>query len=95
MPAPGVDDPEYSETELPGDYYPCVFPPGDYHMDGSQALCYARVRRSSNDLDRISRQQIVILAMMKKAAELQLPPLTGCAGQPVEEVQGHGQDRRE
>lgn len=70
VPEPGVYDPEYSETELPGDYYPCIFEPGTYHMDGSQALCYARVRRNSNDLDRITRQQRVILAMMSKAAEL-------------------------
>jgi LCP family protein required for cell wall assembly len=70
VPEPGVDDPFYSETELPGDYYPCVFEPGQYHMDGSQALCYARVRRGSNDLDRILRQQRVILAMIAKAAQL-------------------------
>jgi LCP family protein required for cell wall assembly len=70
VPDPGVDDPEYSETELPGDFYPCVFPPGHYHMDGSQALCYARVRRNSDDLDRINRQQRVMLAMIDKAAQL-------------------------
>ena len=70
VPEPGVYDPEYSETELPGDYYPCIFEPGMYHMDGSQALCYARVRRGSDDLDRINRQQRVILSMMSKAAEL-------------------------
>ena len=70
VPAPGVDDPEYSETELPGDYYPCVFPAGHYHMDGSEALCYARVRRNSDDLDRINRQQRVMLAMIDKAAQL-------------------------
>lgn len=70
VPEPGVYDPEYSETELPGDFYPCIFEPGTYHMDGSQALCYARVRRGSNDLDRINRQQRVILAMLSKAAEL-------------------------
>jgi LCP family protein required for cell wall assembly len=67
---PGVDDPFYSETELPGDYYPCIFPPGEYHMSGSDALCYARVRRGSNDLERIVRQQHVIFAMIAKAAEL-------------------------
>jgi LCP family protein required for cell wall assembly len=70
VPEPGVYDPEYSETELLGDYYPCIFEPGHYHMDGSEALCYARVRRGSNDLDRINRQQRVILSMMSKAAEL-------------------------
>ena len=68
----GVDDPYYSETEAPGDYYPCEFPPGDYHMDGSQALCYARVRRNSDDRERIIRQQTVIYAVIDKAAQLDL-----------------------
>ena len=68
----GVDDPYYSETEKPGDYYPCVFGPGDYHMDGSQALCYARVRRNSDDRERIIRQQTVIYAVIDKAAQLNL-----------------------
>lgn len=70
VPEPGVYDPEYSETELPGDYYPCIFEPGTYHMDGSEALCYARVRRNSNDLERIARQQLVIFAMISKATQL-------------------------
>jgi LCP family protein required for cell wall assembly len=70
VPEPGVDDPFYSETERLGDYYPCVFEPGFYHMDGSQALCYSRVRRNSSDLDRILRQQRVISAMMDKAKQL-------------------------
>src|SRR6185436_4085099 len=33
VPAPGVNDPYYSETELRGDYFPCVFKPGRYHMN--------------------------------------------------------------
>jgi hypothetical protein len=70
VPAPGVNDPFYSETELLGDFYPCVFKPGLYHMDGSDALCYARVRRNSSDLDRILRQQRIILAVMDKATQL-------------------------
>lgn len=70
VPPPGVNDPTYSETELLGDFYPCVFEPGTYHMDGSQALCYARVRRNSNDLDRILRQQRIIFAVMDKATQL-------------------------
>jgi LCP family protein required for cell wall assembly len=68
----GVDDPYYSETERLGDYYPCVFPPGDYHMDGSQALCYSRVRRNSDDRERIIRQQTVIYAVIDKAAQLDM-----------------------
>ena len=55
VPSPGVNDPYYSETERLGDYYPCVYPPGKYHMNGSQALCYSRVRNGSSDLDRILR----------------------------------------
>ena len=68
----GVEDPFYSETELPGDYYPCIFPPGTYQMDGSQALCYARVRFGSDDRERILRQQTVIDAVVKKAAQLNI-----------------------
>ncbi len=65
-----VNDPFYSETERLGDYYPCVFQPGLHHMNGSDALCYARVRRNSSDLDRILRQQRIILAVMDKATQL-------------------------
>jgi LCP family protein required for cell wall assembly len=70
VPAPGVNDPFYSETELLGDFYPCVFAPGLHHMDGSDALCYARVRRNSSDFDRILRQQRIIFAVMDKATQL-------------------------
>jgi LCP family protein required for cell wall assembly len=65
-----VNDPYYSETEALGDYYPCVFRPGSYHMNGSDALCYARVRRNSSDLDRIQRQQRIIFATLEKASRL-------------------------
>ena len=65
-----VNDPYYSETERLGDFYPCVFQPGLHHMNGSDALCYARVRRNSSDLDRILRQQRIILAVMDKATQL-------------------------
>src|SRR6266545_3557627 len=35
--APGVNDPQYSDTELLGDFYPCVFAPGPHHMNGKEA----------------------------------------------------------
>ncbi|MPZ47808.1 MAG: hypothetical protein GEU75_00555 [Dehalococcoidia bacterium] len=70
VPSPGVNDPFYSETERPGDYYPCVFQPGLHHMDGSDALCYSRVRRNSSDLDRILRQQRIMFAVMDKMTQL-------------------------
>jgi len=69
----GVDDPSYSESERLGDYYPCVFEGGKtYRMDPSQALCYARVRNGSDDRERILRQQTVIDAVVKKAAQLNI-----------------------
>lgn len=67
-----VNDPFYSETELLGDYYPCIFNVGTHHMNGSDALCYARTRRNSNDFDRIQRQQRIIFAALDKANSLKL-----------------------
>jgi LCP family protein required for cell wall assembly len=67
-------DPYYSETELPGDYFPLDFSPGVQHMDGQHALGYARSRYNSSDLDRIQRQQRVIFAAMDKALSLNVLP---------------------
>ncbi len=68
--APGVNDPQYSDTELLGDYFPCIFDAGVHHMNGKEALCYSRTRRNSSDLDRILRQQRVMFAVMDKATQL-------------------------
>jgi hypothetical protein len=65
-----VYDPYYSETELPGDYLPQDFEVGRHHMDGQTALAYARIRFSSDDFDRIQRQQRVIFATIDKAKSL-------------------------
>jgi len=67
-----LEDPYYSETERLGDYYPCIFDAGEHHMDGSDALCYARSRRNSSDLDRISRQQRIMFAVIDRVAQLKL-----------------------
>lgn len=67
-----VYDPYYSETELPGDYFPQHFYPGRQTMDGRTALAYSRIRFSSDDLDRIQRQQRVIFAAIDKAKSLNL-----------------------
>jgi LCP family protein required for cell wall assembly len=69
-----VYDPYYSETELPGDYFPLDFSPGVQQMDGEHALGYARTRFDSSDLDRIQRQQRVIFAVMDKALSLDVLP---------------------
>lgn len=65
-----VYDPTYSDTELPGDYLPQHFYPGVQEMDGVTALAYSRIRFSSDDLDRIQRQQRVIFATIDKAKTL-------------------------
>jgi LCP family protein required for cell wall assembly len=74
-----VYDPYYSRTELPGDYFPVDFEPGVHHMDGATALAYARVRFSSDDLDRIQRQQRVIFATLEKARSLNVFDVTKAA----------------
>jgi LCP family protein required for cell wall assembly len=48
------------------DEVPITFPAGMNHMDGYTALCYARVRKSSNDFARIQRQQQVVKALFDK-----------------------------
>ena len=65
-----VYDPYYSWTELPGDYDPQEFETGRQHMDGRTALAYSRIRFSSDDLDRIQRQQRVIFAAIEKGKDL-------------------------
>ena len=42
-------------------------PTGIQHMDGEQALIYARSRNSSNDFDRAQRQQRVLLSLRQQA----------------------------
>jgi LCP family protein required for cell wall assembly len=58
------------------DYYP-----GTYSMDGQTALCYARMRKTSSDFDRLRRQQEVLKAMFQKVLSLdgltKLPDLYG------------------
>ena len=56
------------------DYYPgddgtlrVYIPTGVQHMSGSQALVYARSRHGSNDFDRASRQQRVLLSLRQQA----------------------------
>jgi LCP family protein required for cell wall assembly len=42
-------------------------PSGVQHMDGAQALIYARSRRASDDYDRAQRQQRVLLSLREQA----------------------------
>ena len=45
-------------------------PAGTSHLDGSTALYYARARYSSNDFNRVERQQQILLAIKDKALTL-------------------------
>ncbi|MFZ2361773.1 MAG: LCP family protein [Anaerolineae bacterium] len=48
--------------------------PGNYHMNGEQALYYARSRKTTNDFDRARRQQRVLLAIRKRVLEGNMLP---------------------
>jgi len=43
--------------------------PGQYHMDGKEALAYVRSRKTTNDFDRARRQQKVIVAIKNRLLE--------------------------
>jgi LCP family protein required for cell wall assembly len=61
----------------PGDPYAFKtihFDPGWQHMDGKQALEYARSRMSTSDFDRAKRQQLILLAVRERALELSAIP---------------------
>ncbi len=59
----------------------CILEPGETHMDGGQALWYARSRKTTSDFDRNRRAQDVVLAIFRKAVQLnmlvKLPELYG------------------
>lgn len=48
----------------------CVVPPGLTHMDGGTALWYSRSRKTTSDFDRNRRAQDVVVAIFKKALNL-------------------------
>jgi polyisoprenyl-teichoic acid--peptidoglycan teichoic acid transferase len=50
-------------------YSPYAMAPGYYHMDGSTALWYARMRHSTSDFDRNRRQQQVLKALWRTARD--------------------------
>jgi LCP family protein required for cell wall assembly len=43
---------------------------GQYHMDGTEALKYARSRKSTSDFDRAARQQKIIAALRTKITQM-------------------------
>ena len=55
------------------------FAPGTHHMNGLTALCYARMRHTTSDIDRMRRQQEIMVAFFNKILSIdglsQLPDL--------------------
>lgn len=70
-----IDDPDYPDTGF--GYEPFHIDAGWQHLDGRTALKYARTRATpGSDLDRVKRQQQVILAVRDKLLkERRLPQL--------------------
>ncbi len=60
-----VEDEQY--TRASGIEVPVLFTPGTYEMDGEEALSYARVRRGSDDYNRMGRQRCVLEALAAQA----------------------------
>ena len=64
-----------TDEQYPGPnstYIKVSFKKGYQHMDGRQALKYARSRKSTTDFDRNGRQQEILLALKQKSEELDL-----------------------
>jgi polyisoprenyl-teichoic acid--peptidoglycan teichoic acid transferase len=70
-----IDDPDYPDAGF--GYAPFHIDAGWHHLDGATALKYARTRATAgSDLDRVQRQQQVILAVRDKLLqEKRLPQL--------------------
>lgn len=69
-------------------YQTIRFDVGEYHMNGEQALQYARSRHYTSDFSRMRRQQQVLLAIYKKATSLEviprLPELWAAKGEAIQ-----------
>jgi LCP family protein required for cell wall assembly len=60
-----VEDEQY--TRPGGEEIPVLFSPGTYEMDGEEVLSYARVRRGTDDYNRMGRQRCVLEALAAQA----------------------------
>lgn len=62
-----IDDPEYPDYNY-GTFH-LEIPAGEQLMDGETALRYARTRYGGTDIDRATRQQLVLMAVREKAMQ--------------------------
>ena len=68
-----IDDPEYPDGA--NGYEPFYLPAGRQHLNGHDALRYARTRHTEQgDIDRAKRQQQVIMAVRDKVLSLNMLP---------------------
>ena len=67
-----IDDPTYPDGSY--GYEPFFLSAGPHHLDGHDALRYARTRHGSTDIVRAQHQQEVILAVRDKVLSLSLLP---------------------
>ena len=65
-----IDD--YAYPEVDGTYSERTLAPGTYHMDGEQALYYARSRHATDDFNRMGRQRCVLQAVAQQTNPLTL-----------------------
>jgi LCP family protein required for cell wall assembly len=91
VPTPLVDPyfPCDDGTKYANDYCPINFKVGLQHMDGEQALEYARSRETTSDFARAARQQAVILALRQKALTLSTLSNPIKLGNLIDAVGGH------
>nr|MBA2278188.1 LCP family protein [Chloroflexia bacterium] len=73
-----VDNPyEVYDAEYPTEdfgYREIYFPAGEIHLDGEDALAFARTRHQDGDDGRVMRQQLVLLALLAKAQDPAILP---------------------
>jgi LCP family protein required for cell wall assembly len=67
-----IDDPFYPDSGY--GYEPFYLEAGRRHLNGHDALRYARTRHNSSDIDRARRQQQVVMAVRDKVLSLNLLP---------------------
>ena len=67
-----IDDPYYPDGAY--GYEPFYLPAGLQHLNGHDALRYARTRHDSSDIARADRQQQVVLAVREKVTSLDMLP---------------------
>jgi LCP family protein required for cell wall assembly len=68
-----IDDPNYPNGSY--GYEPFYLPAGPHHLNGHDALRYARTRHTAgSDIDRAARQQEVVMAVRERVLSLNMLP---------------------